>query len=1212
MAQESHVGGVPLGYLDGLRAQGWTEEEIAAEEARINAENAAEDARAAPNTAGGRPNAGAGTTATAGGRANAGVLSGRDTQGGRVNINNQPGAAVPSVTSGDATKKPGWREDVELGRDPLWATKEAANAKGRAEEARLEARRLGQTAETASAQYADDLTSIGHDVDAMSGARSRVLTEAGRDATAAGLDAQNQLTNLGASSALTARGGSDQINAAGATGAGALSQAGTSAVSTARGGSNEINAAGATGANALSLSGERALSNAAVGAGNVTNAAGRGVFDLQDAGAASMRVASDAGTGVNNAAANGANALGLAGQGAISTAAQGGEAVRQAAVTGATDLQGAGRAAVGTARDMGQDVSGTGSVEASALRNVGNAAVAEGVLSRERLGSVGNQAQAEAARIGGNVTNGAAASTAIADAAAGRAAVPQAEALAALEAIEGPSAAQAQLQTGINRAEQSNLSLARSGRGWGGSASALARAIDANAVQGQEAANTAASLRAQETAQWRTRQGTNLNAAGTLTAQQRALNDSTQLAATAQADAARIAGAQQALAGVGMNVETQRAAEQAALEARQLGLTAEQAAANARLSGATTAAQLGVEGSGQQITAEQAAAATRLAGATTGAELGQTAAGQNLAAADAAARNQVAAATAAGQFATTGAGQNLTAAQASAATRLAGASTAAELGVTATGQQIAAEQAAAATRLGAATSGAELNVTAAGQRIAAEQAAAATRLGAATSGAQLSFAGTQSEIAAAQAAADARARGIDQGLTAQQAAAANELAGAGLQANTAAQAAAIQNAGLGLSGNLMQTGTSLGYQGDTLAAQATQAQAVVDAQNADRALQKYGIDQGVALQKDSGTMQLIGAGLGAAATVAPFLLAASDRDAKQEIRPASNLKLRPRGDDPGDPYGINNPTAALGAPGNPAGPGGPDYDRSMKAAADAAKKEELKQRYGQQAFAGLANIGQGLMNTQPNPYAMGLVNRGNPYAVSDERKKSNLRRKAGDAVSEAPGYSYEYKDPEAHGEGAFYGPMAQDLEKTPVGRSTIKVAPDGTKMVDTSRLTLVNTAALQELQGEVDSLRAQYSGGTKRAGMQTDPEFDAHAYNTAAEAAHTLPRTARGGARDMAPDDARPAERGRVMDAAVEARPRPAAAPTLAEADESRRYRELEGDPNAPVGFGWDTVYVNPEDEERKRRARPSSLRGLRMRNARDVEMYDPERPVSL
>lgn len=67
-------------------------------------------------------------------------------------------------------------------------------------------------------------------------------------------------------------------------------------------------------------------------------------------------------------------------------------------------------------------------------------------------------------------------------------------------------------------------------------------------------------------------------------------------------------------------------------------------------------------------------------------------------------------------------------------------------------------------------------------------------------------------------------------------------------------------------------------------------------------------------------------------------------------------------------------------------------------------------------------------------------------------------------------YSYAYKDPAAHGAGRFYGPMAQDLEKTPAGASVVKRAPDGTKMVDTSRLSLVNTGAISDLQRQIAAL----------------------------------------------------------------------------------------------------------------------------------------------
>jgi hypothetical protein len=61
-------------------------------------------------------------------------------------------------------------------------------------------------------------------------------------------------------------------------------------------------------------------------------------------------------------------------------------------------------------------------------------------------------------------------------------------------------------------------------------------------------------------------------------------------------------------------------------------------------------------------------------------------------------------------------------------------------------------------------------------------------------------------------------------------------------------------------------------------------------------------------------------------------------------------------------------------------------------------------------------------------------------------------------------FSYEYKDPARFGAGRFYGPMAQDLERTPAGASIVKQAPDGTKMVDTSRGALLALGAVSDLQ----------------------------------------------------------------------------------------------------------------------------------------------------
>jgi hypothetical protein len=79
---------------------------------------------------------------------------------------------------------------------------------------------------------------------------------------------------------------------------------------------------------------------------------------------------------------------------------------------------------------------------------------------------------------------------------------------------EGPSAAQAMLNKGANRAMSQNLSLARSGSGFGESAGAVASAQRANTDTMASAANDAATLRANEAAQHRGQSLSALNAAG--------------------------------------------------------------------------------------------------------------------------------------------------------------------------------------------------------------------------------------------------------------------------------------------------------------------------------------------------------------------------------------------------------------------------------------------------------------------------------------------------------------------------------------------------------------------------------------------------------------------------------------------------------------------------------------------------------------------------
>jgi len=70
----------------------------------------------------------------------------------------------------------------------------------------------------------------------------------------------------------------------------------------------------------------------------------------------------------------------------------------------------------------------------------------------------------------------------------------------------GPSGAQALLKQGTNEAMQNQLAMAASGRGMGGSASALRQAQGANAATAMNASNSAAQLAAQESAAHRQQQ----------------------------------------------------------------------------------------------------------------------------------------------------------------------------------------------------------------------------------------------------------------------------------------------------------------------------------------------------------------------------------------------------------------------------------------------------------------------------------------------------------------------------------------------------------------------------------------------------------------------------------------------------------------------------------------------------------------------------------
>ena len=69
--------------------------------------------------------------------------------------------------------------------------------------------------------------------------------------------------------------------------------------------------------------------------------------------------------------------------------------------------------------------------------------------------------------------------------------------------------------------------------------------------------------------------------------------------------------------------------------------------------------------------------------------------------------------------------------------------------------------------------------------------------------------------------------------------------------------------------------------------------------------------------------------------------------------------------------------------------------------------------------------------------------------------------------------AYEYKDKAKHGTGRYFSPMAQDLEKTEVGKSMVVEGADGVKMVDYSRGFGVLLAAQAQLNKRLSEMEGK-------------------------------------------------------------------------------------------------------------------------------------------
>jgi hypothetical protein len=73
-------------------------------------------------------------------------------------------------------------------------------------------------------------------------------------------------------------------------------------------------------------------------------------------------------------------------------------------------------------------------------------------------------------------------------------------------------------------------------------------------------------------------------------------------------------------------------------------------------------------------------------------------------------------------------------------------------------------------------------------------------------------------------------------------------------------------------------------------------------------------------------------------------------------------------------------------------------------------------------------------------------------------------------------YKPEYKDKPGAGEGRYVSPMAQDLEKSELGKSAVKTGPDGIKVVDYGKLGGTMVASLAYLNDRLNEIEGKKSG----------------------------------------------------------------------------------------------------------------------------------------
>jgi hypothetical protein len=158
---------------------------------------------------------------------------------------------------------------------------------------------------------------------------------------------------------------------------------------------------------------------------------------------------------------------------------------------------------------------------------------------------------------------------------------------------------------------------------------------------------------------------------------------------------------------------------------------------------------------------------------------------------------------------------------------------------------------------------------------------------------------------------------------------------------------------------------------------------------------------------------------------------------------------------------------------------------ARQAAADQGVAMQSSAAAGQTAASAIGAVASGIAMAASDRRAKTKIASGRKslgellsgFSTSDERAKTDIKpgkQSLGELLSGVGVHEYEYKDPgkPMRGEGRFVSPMAQELEKTKIGKSMVSTSKDGTKVVDYGKGLGAMLSAMSWLHERVGKMEA--------------------------------------------------------------------------------------------------------------------------------------------